>query len=90
MRTTQAECTRRTRALVLHHWKRDLIRYMAARMQGVPVGWLRALFATELFKDRSQKKHHDCAGCDFYTLVEKEEGKSHMLSTQLLKKLKFR
>lgn len=35
------------------------------------------------------KKHHDCAGCDFYKLVEKEEGKNHMLSTQLLKKLKF-
>lgn len=35
------------------------------------------------------KKHHDCTRCDFYKVVEKEEGESYMLSTLLLKKLKF-
>ncbi len=35
------------------------------------------------------RKHISCTSCDFYLLVQKEEGKSHLLSTLLLKKLKF-
>jgi hypothetical protein len=35
------------------------------------------------------KKHLGCTACDFYQLVEKEEGAVYLLSTVLLKRLKF-
>ncbi len=36
------------------------------------------------------KKHLSCNVCDFYKLVQKEEGTEYLLSTVLLKRLKFR
>ena len=35
------------------------------------------------------KKHKNCTTCDFYMLVEREEGTDFLLSTVLLKKMKF-
>lgn len=35
------------------------------------------------------KKHRVCTACDFYKLVEKEEGNGFLLNTLLLKKMKF-
>ncbi len=32
-------------------------------------------------------KMHNCANCDFYTLVKKEEGSDFLMSTALLRKL---
>lgn len=35
------------------------------------------------------QKHIGCTNCDFYQLVEREEGADYLLSTVLLKRLKF-
>lgn len=46
-------------------------------------------FCHETVQGSVAKKSRKCTACDFYKLVEKEEGEGFLLSTTLLKKMKF-